>query len=158
VKRAPRWPLIVIFLPSLPLCAQAAKSAAAVGDETAIRAAVQAQADAWNRADLRGFMQAYEDSDDTTFIGLSVRKGYGPILKRYQENYTTPEEMGRLSFHDLDVRLLPTSCGKAEIALVTGRFHLDRATHGEANKDDGVLSLVWRKGSNGWKIVLDHTS
>lgn len=127
-------------------------------DETAIRAAIEAQADAWNRADIPAFMQAYENSPDTTFIGLTLRKGFQPILKRYQENYTTREQMGTLTFNDLDVRLLPGGCGKAEIALVTGKFHLERAAKGEAKKDDGIFSLVWRKGPQGWKIVLDHTS
>jgi uncharacterized protein (TIGR02246 family) len=127
-------------------------------DETAIRAAIQAQADAWNRADIPAFMKAYEDSPDTTFIGLTLRKGYQPILKRYQENYTTREQMGTLTFNDVDVRLLQGGCGKANIALVTGKFHLERAAKGEAKKDDGIFSLVWRKGPNGWKIVLDHTS
>jgi uncharacterized protein (TIGR02246 family) len=127
-------------------------------DETAIRAAIQAQADAWNHADIPAFMKAYEDSPDTTFIGLTLRKGYQPILKRYQENYTTREQMGTLTFNDLDVRLLKGGCGKAEIALVTGKFHLERAAKGEAKKDDGIFSLVWRKGPQGWKIVLDHTS
>jgi len=53
---------------------------------------------------------------------------------------------------------LPGSCGKAEFALVTGRFHLERTQKGESKKDDGIFSLVWRKGPQGWKIVLDHTS
>ena len=124
----------------------------------AIRAAIKAQADAWNRADIPAFMQAYENSPDTTFIGLTLRKGFQPILKRYQENYTTREQMGTLTFNDLDVRLLRGGCGKAEIALVTGKFHLERAAKGQAKKDDGIFSLVWRKGPQGWKIVLDHTS
>jgi ketosteroid isomerase-like protein len=128
------------------------------GDEMAIRAAIKAQADAWNRADIPAFMQAYENSPDTTFIGLTLRKGFQPILKRYQENYTTREQMGTLTFNDLDVRLLRGGCGKAEIALVTGKFHLERAAKGQAKKDDGIFSLVWRKGPQGWKIVLDHTS
>jgi ketosteroid isomerase-like protein len=127
-------------------------------DDAVIRAAMKAQADAWNHADIPAFMKAYEDSPDTTFIGLTLRKGYQPILKRYQENYTTREQMGTLTFNDLDVRLLPGGCGKAEIALVTGKFHLERAAKGEAKKDDGIFSLVWRKGPQGWKIVLDHTS
>jgi uncharacterized protein (TIGR02246 family) len=130
----------------------------AADEEAAIRAALRAQTDAWNRADIPGFMQTYEDSDDTTFIGMTVRKGYQPILKRYQENYTTREQMGRLTFNDVDVRLLPNGCGKTEIALVTGKFHLERDKRGEAKKDDGLFSLVWRKGPHGWKIVLDHTS
>lgn len=127
-------------------------------DITAIRAAITAQAAAWNRADIPGFMQAYEDSPETTFIGLTLRKGYGPILERYQKNYSTKEQMGTLSFNDLDVRLLVNSCGKVDLAIVTGHFHLQRTAQGESKKDDGIFSLVWRKGPHGWKIILDHTS
>ncbi len=127
-------------------------------DEAEIRAAIKTQAAAWNRADIPAFMQAYEDSPDTTFIGLTLRKGFQPIRERYMLSYTTPEQMGRLSFNDLEVRLLPNSCGKTEYAVVTGKFHLDRTAHGEAKKDDGIFSLVWRKGPHGWKIIVDHTS
>lgn len=126
--------------------------------ETAIRATMGAQVAAWNRADITGFMKAYEDSPDTTFIGAQLRKGYRPILERYQQAYSNAEQMGTLSFTDLDVRMLPSSCGKTEYAIVTGRFHLARSTHGEAAKDDGIFSLLWRKGPHGWKIIVDHTS
>ena len=127
-------------------------------DETAIRAAIAAQADAWNHADIPTFMQTYENSPETTFIGAKLRKGYGPILERYKQSYTTAEQMGKLTFADLDIRLLPSSSGAVEYAVVTGTFHLERAAHGEAKKDDGIFSLVWRKGPQGWKIILDHTS
>ncbi len=89
---------------------------------------------------------------------MNIGKGYERILERYQKNYTTREQMGTLTFSDLEVRMLPGSCGKAEFAVVTGRFHLERTQKGEAKKDDGIFSLVWRKGPQGWKIVLDHTS
>jgi ketosteroid isomerase-like protein len=135
-----------------------AAQAQARGDEAAIRAAITAQTAAWNRGDIPTFMQAYEDAPETTFIGMTVRKGYGPILERFQKAYTTPEQMGTLSFINLEVRLLPSSCGKVEFAAVTGGFHLERIAKGEAKKDDGVFSLVWRKGPQGWKILLDHTS
>lgn len=127
-------------------------------DEAAIRAAIAAQAAAWNRADIPAFMQTYEDSPQTTFIGSEVRKGYQPILERYEQAYTNPAQMGKLSFSGLEVRLLPAACGQAEYAVVTGRFHLQRSTKGSAKKDDGIFSLVWHKGAQGWKIVLDHTS
>jgi ketosteroid isomerase-like protein len=127
-------------------------------DDTAIRAAMDAQAAAWNRADIPAFMQTYENSPDTTFIGTTLRKGYVPILERYKANYTTKEQMGVLTFDHLDIRLLPSSCGSAEFAVVTGTFHLERTAKGEAKKDDGIFSLVWRKGPTGWKILLDHTS
>lgn len=127
-------------------------------DETAIRAAMATQAAAWNRADIDTFMQGYEDSPETTFVGVSVHKGYRPILEGYKQAYSSAEQMGKLSFTDIDVRVLPSSCGQPELALMTGRFHLERAAKGAAKKDDGIFSLVWRKGPRGWKIILDHTS
>ena len=152
-------PLCVTLLLTPGAVAQAAHEAASTAaDEAEIRAAIKAQIDAWNNSDIPTFMKAYEDSPDTTFIGKTLRKGYAPILLRYQQNYSTREQMGTLTFSDLDVRLLPSGCGKYEIALVTGKFHLDRSVHGKADKDDGIFSLVFRKGPYGWKIILDHTS
>lgn len=133
-------------------------NASPASDEAEIRAVIQAQTDAWNNSDIPGFMKAYEDSPDTTFIGQTLRKGYEPILLRYQQSYSTREQMGVLTFSDIDIRLLPSGCGKSEIALATGKFHLDRTVHGGAAKDDGIFSLVFRKGPHGWKIILDHTS
>ena len=129
-----------------------------MGDEAAIRAALDAQVAAWNHADIPGFMQTYENSPETTFIGAHLRKGYGPILERYKQSYTTAEQMGVLTFSDLEIRLLPSACGASEFAVATGTFHLERSAKGEAKKDDGIFSLVWRKGPQGWKILLDHTS
>jgi uncharacterized protein (TIGR02246 family) len=145
--------LLVLACVSLPPTARAQSA-----DETAIRAAITAQSDAWNRGKIPDFMQAYEDSPDTTFIGKTLRKGFQPIRQRYEMAYTNPAQMGKLTFNDIEVRLLKGSCGKAEFAVVTGKFHLDRTTKGEATMDDGIFSLVWRKGAKGWKIVLDHTS
>jgi uncharacterized protein (TIGR02246 family) len=142
----------------LLLCLGAMSHAQTNPDEAAIRAAMAAQAAAWNRADIPAFMQTYENSPETTFIGSTVRKGYEPILERYKSAYSTPEQMGTLSFGNIEVRLLAGSCGKPEFAVVTGTFHLKRSAKGEAKKDDGIFSLVWRKGSDGWKIILDHTS
>ena len=103
-------------------------------------------------------MEAYEHSPETTFIGSNIGKGYEKILERYQKNYSTREQMGALTFSDIEVRMLSGIQRQTEFAIVTGRFHLERSQKGEAKKDDGIFSLVWRKGPQGWKIVLDHTS
>jgi ketosteroid isomerase-like protein len=158
MKRALPFLFLVLVAQSANLLSAQAEPATSQADETEIRAAITAQTEAWNHADIPTFMQAYEDSPDTTFIGATIGKGYQPIRERYLRNYTTPEQMGKLSFTDLDIRVLPSGCGKSEIALVTGKFHLDRTAKGEAKKDDGIFSLVWRKGPHGWKIILDHTS
>jgi ketosteroid isomerase-like protein len=144
---------VVLAMAIGPLTAQSTNP-----DEVAIRGLLTAQIAAWNRGDIPAFMQTYENSPETTFIGSTMRKGFEPILKRYQQSYSSPAQMGTLTFTDLDIRLLTSSCGKAEFAAVTGKFHLERSQKGEATKDDGIFSLLWRKGPQGWKIVLDHTS
>ncbi len=150
--------LLVLLFVCAALTTYAQSPNANDADRMAIQALMDTQVAAWNHADIPAFMQTYEDSPDTTFIGAHLRKGYGPILERYKQSYSTPEQMGVLTFSDLDVRLLPNSCGKVEFAVVTGTFHLERTAKGEAKKDDGIFSLVWRKGPQGWKILLDHTS
>lgn len=153
-----RIPVILVLALASISAGVVASAQAPDADKAAIRSTIAGQVAAWNRDDIPAFMQAYEDSPETTFIGATLRKGYGTILERYKQSYTNHEQMGTLSFADLDVRLLPNSCGQAEFALVTGRFHLERTAKGEAKKDDGIFSLVWRKGPQGWKILLDHTS
>ncbi len=144
---------IMLFVLALAATAQARNA-----NEAAIRATMANQVAAWNRGDIDGFMQGYENSPQTTFIGSTIAHGFAPILTRYHAAYATRAQMGTLRFDDLAVRLLPCAARSVEYAVVTGRFHLERATHGAAAKDDGVFSLVWRKGPQGWKILLDHTS
>jgi len=150
------WAGAVLML--VLICRGVSAPAQAGPEEAAVRAGLAAQAEAWNRGDIPAFMKSYEDSPETTFIGATLGKGYGPILERYTKAYSTPEQMGKLTFSEVEVRLLPSSCGTTEFAVVTGKFHLDRTAKGEAKKDDGIFSLVWRKGPQGWKILLDHTS
>lgn len=156
--RVPLFALTLLVVGNSILAAQTTPAPPKVADEAAIRSAMTAQVAAWNRGEIPAFMQAYEDSPDTTFIGTNLGKGFRPILERYQKAYSNSAQMGTLTFNDLEVRLLPSSCGTTEFAVVTGRFHLQRSEKGEAKKDDGIFSLVWRKGPQGWKILLDHTS
>jgi ketosteroid isomerase-like protein len=125
---------------------------ASTQDETAIRGVLNAQVAAWNRGDVVAFMQGYDNSPETTFVGKTVAHGFSSILERYRKNYTDKEKMGQLTFSDLEVHPLD-----AHFAAVTGRYHLARSASagGEAQ---GIFSLVFKKTSAGWKIVLDHTS
>jgi conserved hypothetical protein len=131
---------------------------ATADDAAAIRQVMDQQQAAWNRGDVADYMRGYKDAPDTTFVGTSVRKGYRTILDSYRKHYAGKEQMGRLTFSALDVRLLPGADGEVCYAAVTGRFHLDRTAHGETSKDDGVFSLLWEKTPDGWKIIVDHTS
>jgi ketosteroid isomerase-like protein len=120
--------------------------------EVAVREVLRAQQTAWNRGDVDAFMSGYESSDATTFVGATIIKGYRQVLENYRRRYPTKEKMGRLTFSEIEV----TPLG-AEFASVIGKFHLDRTAEagGPAN---GIFTLLFRKTTSGWKIILDHTS
>ncbi len=126
--------------------------AAAEPDDT-IRKLLTAQTEAWNRGDIPAFMQTYENSPDTAYVGSAgVTKGYAQVLARYKQKYTTRQQMGALRFTDLAVRQL-----SPDVATTTGRFHLTR-TKDAGGDATGWFTLILRKTSAGWKIVHDHTS
>ena len=120
--------------------------------EPAIRRVLSDQVQAWNGHNIDAFMNGYEDSPSTIFIRKTVRRGYEAVRRRYHDQYSTPEKMGKLRFSDLSVNLLG-----ADYASVTGAFHLTRSAIAGGNAS-GVFSLLFRRTAAGWKIILDHTS
>src|ERR1700678_285810 len=130
----------------------ASSSWAQMAPEAAIRHLLDQQTTDWNRGDVDAFMKGYEDSPNTTFVGQTVQYGYATIRDRYKKLYTTPAAMGKLTFSHLAIRVLD-----ANYATATGNFHLDRTAAGGGNAD-GIFSLLFKRDSSGWKIILDHTS
>jgi uncharacterized protein (TIGR02246 family) len=126
--------------------------AAARGQTADVLAVVQKSADDWNRGDLAAFVQCYEQSPDTTFVGTEVSRGTAAILGRYRRNYPDRDHMGTLTFSERHARPLGP-----DLAIVTGRFHLERKAGSGGNKN-GIFTLVLRKAEAGWRIIHDHTS
>jgi ketosteroid isomerase-like protein len=118
--------------------------------EIAIRAVLSRQQDAWNRGDLRAFMEGYWNSPELTFAGTSgIAHGFQPVIERYRRNYPDEKAMGHLDLSNLELR----SLGK-DAELVLGRWHLKR----DSDELGGVFTLVLRQFSEGWRIIHDHTS
>ena len=120
--------------------------------EGEIRKVLEKQVADWNRGDVKAFMDGYETSAQTTFVGKSVTKGHAQVLADYRKRYPTKENMGTLRFEINEIRLLGP-----EHASVLGKFFLTRSASGGGDKD-GVFTLVFKKTGLGWKIILDHTS
>ena len=136
-----RWLLVFCSIPLL------------MAQSDDVRAVLTKSQQEWNRGDLAAFASHYEDSPETTFVGGDVvRGGVQAILARYRKAYPTREAMGTLAFSNLNVRML-----SAELALVTGEFHLDRSAAG-GGEGAGRFTLVLRNTPAGWKIIHDHTS
>ena len=136
------------FVVLIPLFLAAATRA---DDEKDIRQVLDEQAVAWNKGDLVGFMKGYWKSKDLTFLsGKDSTRGWDETLERYKKRYQAEgKEMGKLTFSDLDVRVLATG-----VAHITGRWELKL----EKETVGGRYTLIMKKLDEGWRIVHDHTS
>src|SRR5260370_27189128 len=138
------------------ICAVSAQAAAQNKSKSdlkaiaAIRAMIEAQAVAWNRGDIEGYMDGYDRSPDTVFVsGDNITRGWQTVLDRYKKSYNSREKMGVLTFSDLEFTIL-----NSKAALVLGRWRLKRAS----DEPHGTFSLLFRRTKAGWRIVHDHTS
>jgi beta-aspartyl-peptidase (threonine type) len=115
----------------------------------AVRAVLEAQAAAWNRGDIDGYIDGYARDEMTTFIsGDTVTRGWKTVLDRYKQTYDTREKMGTLAFSELNI------IGFGDVYIVTGRWQLTR--HGDTPR--GRFTLLLRRTPAGWRIFHDHTS
>ena len=136
-----------LMLPDLSVWAQGDRDSKS---EAAIRTVLEAQAAAWNRGDVEAYMDGYEHSPNTEFVGGdSITRGWQEVLNRYKQRYDTREKMGMLTFSDLEITVLSN-----DAALVLGRWRLKRAS----DEPHGTFTLLFRKTKAGWRIVHDHTS
>jgi ketosteroid isomerase-like protein len=128
----------------------APKSRAEDKNIAAVRAVIEAQAAAWNRGDVTGYMEGYAKEEATTFVsGDTVTRGWQTVHDRYKARYDTREKMGTLAFSELEFKPL------SEFYLMaTGRWQLTRA----ADTPHGRFTLIFRRTNAGWRIVHDHTS
>jgi len=144
----------VLVVGAITFLAQAASSAQSnksdATSEAAIRAVLDAQRDAWNRGNIEGYMDGYDRSPNTEFVGGdNISRGWQTVLDRYKKNYNSREKMGMLTFSDLEITML-----SKDAALVLGRWRLKRAN----DEPHGIFTLLFRKTKTGWKIVHDHSS
>ena len=137
--------LILYSLGTLALFAPIANAAA----PDSIRAVLQAQAAAWNREDIDGFMEGYARSKTIFVSGDEVTHGWQTVRDRYAKKYNSREKMGTLTFSSLTITPL---CEDA--AIVLGSWSLRR----KSDRPHGKFTLVFRHLPEGWRIVMDHTS
>ena len=115
-----------------------------------INKVLKAQAEAWNRGDIDGYMEGYARAETTQFVsGDTVTRGWETVRNRYKAKYDSREKMGVLSFADIKV----TELGP-DAAMAVGRWRLTR----KGDKPRGRFTLLLRRTPEGWRSVHDHTS
>lgn len=111
---------------------------------------MDAQIESWNSGDLKGFMQAYLQTDSLVFVGKrGLTYGWNATLGNYKKSYPDQETMGTLRFDNLEY----TPLGD-ENALVIGKWSLFRTT----DTLEGSYSLNWQLVDGQWIIIADHSS
>ncbi len=126
------------------------KTAANLSDETAIKALLAAQTNAWNNGDLVHFMEGYLSSDSLLFVGKSgPTYGFNNTLNNYKKGYPDTAAMGKLTF-----TLLSLSPIEKKHYRVLGKWALKRSK-GDVS---GYFTLLLEKIKGKWFIIQDHSS
>jgi len=146
--------ILVSLLLAMPACAASGGPTPAPSDwatdETLIREAIRASAEAWNRGDLGEHLAIYVDT--VTFMTADgPRPGVDAVRESFERTYFRDGRPNQnLGFEQVRVRRLGP-----DAALATGRFLL---SGGGEPEQSGWFTLVWVRTAEGWRAVHDHTS
>jgi beta-aspartyl-peptidase (threonine type) len=121
----------------------------APADTSGLIAVMQKSAADWNKGDLAGFMDSYDDS--ATMMSRHGLIGKDSMMIHYRQTYFK-EGAARQQLTFDQFKIAPLA---GNYVLLTGRFTL------EGNKMptlSGWFSLVCVHTPKGWKVLHDHTS
>lgn len=106
--------------------------------------------DAWNRGDVDGHLATYADLETVRLISSGkMMVGKKAISEALHARFHDDAAMGTLTIEMSVIELF-----SASDALVVGNFRLER----EAAVSRGVFTCILKQFSDGWAIVLDHSS
>jgi len=116
-----------------------------------LEAQFQRSAADWNSGNLKGFMSDYANDSTTMYLaGPRFEYGFAWIENHYAPLFVPGARRDSLRFENFVARPLGTT-----YALVTARYVLYR---NGVTSSNGPFTLVMQEGTDGWKIILDHTS
>jgi len=132
-------------------CATASRGAAPDPSRAAaeIRGELDSTAAGWNRGDLAGYLQAYDDSIVSRGADGFVRGKAAAETVMRQGFWRAGRPEQQLRYEHVEVR--PLGGGHA---LVTGQYVLSGA--GKPDRT-GWFTTVWARTAAGWRMIHDHS-
>jgi len=119
-------------------------------DQQEIRSLLENQRAAWNKGDIKTYMQGYTKSDSLLFVGKSgPTYGWQKTLDNYKKSYPDQAAMGYLTFGIKKISFL-----SKDVAFVLGSWNLKR----EQDEPKGFFTLIIKKNKGKWEIAVDHSS
>ena len=132
--------------------------AVAAAEEPLIRKAVDAEEDAWNRADTRAFAERFQEEASMTDVPGAVSRGCTEIERRQSELFSSYFKGSRLALKVRKIRLLKPDVALVEIDAEVSRFHkAPPAVFVDAEKviRTRLLQVMVKSGSE-WTISSFH--
>lgn len=143
---------IIILVAPLTSCNEGSSSTLSKGEQAAIMTVMQKQAEAWNSGNIKGYMEAYLNDPELRIASdRGVSRGWTHITELYSSNYPTSEMMGELTYEDISITPLPPYH-----AQIFGRYVLKRPEPMPISM--GHYTLLFKKTSDGWRIIHDHST
>jgi len=104
----------------------------------------------WNKGNIDGYMAYYWNSDSLKFVTKNgITRGWSKTLENYKQHYPDKASMGTLVFEEIVLEKM-----NRKTIFVIGKWTLNRIS----DSIGGRFSLICKKISGTWKIVIDHTS
>jgi hypothetical protein len=108
------------------------------------------QYDCWNRYDLDGFEEPLWKSPFIISIDdENIVIGWDKSKEDLEKSFPTAAKSGKMIPESLNVNILSSDIA---VSVETWRFQVQNGTF------VGNTTSTWRKMSEGWRIVLEHTS
>jgi uncharacterized protein (TIGR02246 family) len=115
-----------------------------------ITAMLNQQDDAWNRGDLKAFLDPYDDTGKLVFLSTALIRDREDLKQKYEKRYGNGNsDFGKLSFSDLEVEVLAP-----ELARAWGKW----TVVGKDQTSSGWFTLILQKQRGRWRIIHDHSS
>ena len=121
--------------------------------QAAVEEALADSVAGWNAGDMDRFLGVYSSDPQTSYVGGKyLIRGKAAMAESYENgfDFSNDAARGTLSIETVDFRPLGP-----DHALLIGRYTVDFAGRDDAT---GLTSLVFERGSAGWRIVADHSS
>ncbi len=104
----------------------------------------------WNAHDLDGFLNTYWNSPDLLIVVAGEQmKGWADFSGTYHRGYVNREDMGTLNPDRIQIQMITP-----DVAVALDWWTMQQPIR----KVFGTTTATLRKFSDGWKVVLAHTS
>jgi len=144
--------------PALPPGVVPVTDPVAAAEEALIRKVVEAEEDAWNRADAKAFAARFQEEGSLTDVLGAVSRGRAEIERRQSELFTAYFKGSLLALKVRKIRFLKPDVAIVEIDTEVSRFHkAPPAVFVDAEKviRTRLLQVMVKSGSD-WTIASFH--